>query len=254
MSDKKLFEGKTVLVTGASGGIGEAIARAFSLGGANLSLQYHNNRPDILEAEIIQNGSKCICVKSDLTVDGFETSLLDEIGTALGPVDILINCAASQDVSNFDNMSASDFNAMMQVNVGAVFALSKRFAERLPSKNDDAAIVNISSLEASRPAKGHGHYASSKAALEMLTKAMALEYGASGLRVNAVAPGLIARNSIENDWPEGVNRWNEACPLERLGSPQDVADAVLFLASPQARWITGSILSVDGGMSAGPGW
>ncbi len=253
MSDTKQFSGKNVLVTGASGGIGHAIARAFSNQGANLALQYYTNRPKALEGELNGSAGKFVTVKADLTEDGFEAALLKEITAELGAVDILINCAASQDVSDFENMSASDFNAMMQMNVGGVFALSKIFAAQIPAPNE-AAIVNISSIEGSRPARGHGHYASSKAALEMLTKAMALEYGSSGLRVNAVAPGLISRPGIEQDWPDGVSRWKAQCPLERLGTPQDVADAVLFLASPQARWISGSVLTVDGGMSAGPGW
>lgn len=254
MSDTKQFIGKNVLVTGASGGIGQAIARAFSTEGANLALQYHTNRPEALEGELREGSGKYITVKADLTEDGFEAGLFKEIAAELGAVDILINCAASQDVSGFENMSASDFSRMMQMNVGGVFALSKLFASQLLARNSNAAIVNISSIEGSRPARGHGHYASSKAALEMLTKAMALEYGSSGLRVNAVAPGLISRAGIEEQWPDGVSRWKAQCPLECLGTPQDVADAVLFLASPQARWISGSVLTVDGGMSAGPGW
>lgn len=254
MNERKIFKDKVALVTGASGGIGSAIATSLAENGAKVALQYHNNQPDIPIESINANGGHCASFKANLLEDGFEIGLLDAVQESLGKVGILINCAASQDICSLSELSTKSFNQMMQVNVSAIFALSRLFAERLSGDQLGASIVNISSLEADRPAIGHGHYAASKAALETLTKSMALEYGSKGLRVNAVAPGLTSRDGIEEQWPEGVQRWKDACPLNQLGKPQDVADAVLFLASPQARWITGSILTVDGGMSAGPGW
>ena len=101
---------------------------------------------------------------------------------------------------------------------------------------------------------GHGHYAASKAALNMFSRALALEAGGDQIRVNTVSPGLIRREGIEQAWPEGVTRWQERAPLTRLGEPQDVADAVLFLLSDAARWISGANLVVDGGMSAQGRW
>jgi NAD(P)-dependent dehydrogenase (short-subunit alcohol dehydrogenase family) len=114
--------------------------------------------------------------------------------------------------------------------------------------------VNIASIEGLDPAAGHAHYASSKAGLIMFTRAAALEYGPRGIRVNSVSPGLIDREGLERDWPEGVARWKRRVPLGRLGTPNDVADAVLFLLSPAARWISGANLVVDGGMSAQSKW
>jgi NAD(P)-dependent dehydrogenase (short-subunit alcohol dehydrogenase family) len=110
------------------------------------------------------------------------------------------------------------------------------------------AIVNITSIEAVNPAPAHAHYSAAKAGLRMFTRSSAQELGQHGIRVNAVAPGLIHRPGIEQAWPEGVERYRKAAPLGRLGDVVDVADAVLFLASDAARWITGTELTVDGGV------
>jgi len=101
---------------------------------------------------------------------------------------------------------------------------------------------------------GHSHYATSKAGLLMLTRAAALEFGSAGIRINCVSPGLIDREGLARDWPDGVARWHDRAPLGRIGSAIDVADAVLFLLSPAARWISGANLIVDGGMSAQNKW
>ena len=105
-----------------------------------------------------------------------------------------------------------------------------------------SAIVNVASIEALAAPPGHSHYGAAKAAIVGHTRAAAVELGAQGIRVNAVAPGLIDRPGLARDWPEGVERWSRACPLGRLGRPDDVADACLFLASPAARWITGAVV------------
>jgi len=116
------------------------------------------------------------------------------------------------------------------------------------------AVVNIASIEGSDPAAGHSHYSTSKAGLLMLTRACALEYGKEGIRFNAVSPGLIDRDGLVDDWPDGVERWLEKVPLGKMGSAADVADAVLYLLSPAARWVSGTNLIVDGGMSSVSRW
>jgi NAD(P)-dependent dehydrogenase (short-subunit alcohol dehydrogenase family) len=112
----------------------------------------------------------------------------------------------------------------------------------------------VASIEGLQPAFAHSHYSASKAAVLMHTRSAALEFGPLGIRVNALAPGLIDREGLRAAWPEGVERWQSKAPLGRLGEAQDVADACLFLLSDAARWITGATLNVDGGMLTHPIW
>lgn len=249
------LNGKTVLVTGASGGIGAQIALQLAQYGAKTALQYNTNKPAQLVELIQNNGGTCCVVKANINQSGFEIELLDAVQAELGQPEILINCAASQLVAPLPQMSQQQFNNMIATNLNAVFALSREFANRLMhSPNNNASIVNVSSIEGSRPAAGHGHYATSKAGLEMLTKSMALEYGNIGLRVNAIAPGLIEREGLATDWPQGVSSWKSACPLSRMGTADDVANLVAFLVSDKASFINGTTITIDGGMSVAPSW
>ena len=125
-------------------------------------------------------------------------------------------------------------------------------AKEQDSGESSSAIINISSIEATSPAFAHSHYSAAKAGAEQYTRSAALELAAHGIRVNAVAPGLVDRPGLAQDWPDGVKRWLERVPLARLGTVEDIADACLFLASPLARWITGATLTVDGGMLVAP--
>ncbi len=249
------FENKTVLITGASGGIGKQMVIAFAKQGANVALQYHTNKPADAIESIQHFDSKHSVIKTDICAKNFQTELLDQVESKLDKPDILVNCAANQEVATYDEMTGEQFEQMMKSNLTSTFALSREFANRLtPKSAKQASIINISSIEGTRPAIGHGHYATSKAAVEMLTKSMALEYGPKGLRVNAIAPGLVARDGIETDWPEGVKSWNSTCPMGRMANASDIANAAVFLASEEAAFINGTTITVDGGMSVTPGW
>ena len=126
--------------------------------------------------------------------------------------------------------------------------------QEFAKQNRAGSVINISSIEAKRPGQQHADYAVSKAALEMLSKAAAQEYGSLNIRINAVCPGLIDREGIEKNWPEGVNSWKKASPLNALVNPDDIAKAVIFLASDSSSSITGSTLTVDCGLSVKSGW
>ena len=171
---------------------------------------------------------------------------VDLAAEALGGLDIVVNNAAAAVIGESD-----DWEEIRAVNIDAVIALTRRFAA---VATGGGCVVNVASIEAHRPAPGHGLYAVSKAAVVAWTRAAAGELGGRGIRVNSVSPGLLRREGLEEDWPDGVARWEAAAPLGRVGEPGEVADAVLFLVSDAARWITGADLTVDGGMSVRPGW
>jgi 3-oxoacyl-[acyl-carrier protein] reductase len=139
----------------------------------------------------------------------------------------------------------------VDTNLTSVFACTQAAAEVM---GPGGSVTHIASVEARNPAPEHAHYSVSKAAIVTHARAAALEYGPHGIRVNTVSPGLIDREGLAEAWPEGVERWLRKAPLGRLGRPEDVADACVFLASPLASWITGHDLAVDGGVSARPTW
>lgn len=240
------LSGESVLVTGASGNIGQAIARQLSAAGARIVAHYHRNEKSArqLEREI-----DCEIVSADLSDAAQVTQLLQAAAPSM-----LVNNAAQQTIANLADTSMDDWRAMQSANLDSAFLMTREVARQWTASESGGAIVNIASIEGIDPAPAHGHYAVSKAGLVMLTRAAAQEFGPSGIRVNAVSPGLIERPGLAEEWPEGLQRWNARAPLRRVGAPKDVADAVLFLLSDAARWISGINLVVDGGMSANSKW
>ncbi len=240
------LDSETILVTGASGNIGQAIASRLAEAGAAVVAHCNSNRHAV-EALVERIGGSV--VQGDLSDASAIRALLENVNPSM-----VVNNAAIQPVVDLKDMTQSDWQDMMTVNLDSVFVLTQGVVDRWQHDKHAGTIVNIASIEGLDPAKGHAHYATSKAGLLMYTRAVALEYGAIGIRANSVSPGLIDRPGLSDDWPEGVARWLDRAPLGRLGSPNDVADAVLFLLSPAARWISGANLVVDGGLSAQGRW
>nr|WP_066986817.1 SDR family oxidoreductase [Streptomyces sp. NRRL F-4489] len=244
-----------VLVTGASGGVGRGIALRFAAAGAEVVVHHRTGgaAARALVGEIERGGGSAVAVGADLAVEDECHRLVAEAAGWRGRLTGLVNNAGVQPVQDLPGMSLADWRAVADPTVHSVFACTQAAAEVLRA-GGGGWVTHIASIEADRPAPGHAHYCAAKAAVVMHARAAALEYGAYGIRVNSVSPGLIARPGLDGDWPEGVRRWQRAAPLGRLGRPEDVGDACVFLASPMASWITGHDLVVDGGVSARPTW
>lgn len=262
--DSKLpqLSGQRVLITGASGGIGRGIARQFAAAGANLALHYRSSHAaaEKLATELREFGGSVVTIGADLGETGAADRLIVAAVKKLGGLDGLVNNAGIQPLNLLGEMSREEWDAVFHTNLGAVFELSRAAAVAMGegSVTRDAHtnrwITHIASIEASRPAAAHGHYAAAKAGLVMHARAAALELGEWGIRVNSVSPGLIDRPGLAEDWAEGVLSWKDHAPLGRLGTPTDIGNACVLLASDGASFITGHDLVVDGGMLVTPGW
>lgn len=246
------FSGRVAVVTGGGSGLGVGIARRFAEAGAAVLVHYHTSAPEAeaLVRAIKAADGKAIAVGGDLTQGADVDRLLAETAKAFGHIDVLINNAGVYPESDLLEMSEADWDSVLAANLRSVFLCTQAAAQRMVAQGDGGAIVNIASIEAASPQTGHSHYGAAKAAVIAHTRAAAQELAPHGIRVNAVSPGLIWAEGIEQSWPDGVRRWHDRAPLVRMGMPHDVADACLFLASPGARWITGANLVVDGGVTA----
>ncbi len=237
--------GQKVFVTGATGGLGRVIAQHFVAAGAEVVLHGRDEARVAAAVAAITGGGRVRGLTGELRGDVGE--LVARARELLGGLDGVVNNAAVQPVVPFAELTGTDFAEMAQVNLFAAHDIT-----RAAAAIGAHWVTHIASIEAIRPAAGHAHYAALKAALVMHAKAAALE--TAPMRVNAISPGLIHREGIEQDWPEGVASWCEHAPLGELIRPEDIAQACVFLGSPAARAITGHNLVVDGGMMATPGW
>ena len=260
--------GRVVLVTGAGSGggsdsesvggivgsgIGSGIVRRFVATGATVVAHTRNSPTDHLR---YPDGTPVATVRADLTTPDGPLSVIEETLGLHGRLDGLVNNAGAQPIARFDTLTDQQFTDMMDINVTATHRMTQLAAAAMRANSDPGggSIVHIASIEARHPTVMHGHYATSKAALVMHARAAALMYGPDGIRVNTVSPGLIDRPGLVDDWPEGVHRYLAAAPLERLGTPEDVGDACVFLCSDLSRWITGTDLLVDGGVLTNTTW
>jgi 3-oxoacyl-[acyl-carrier protein] reductase len=239
--------GKVAIVTGASGSIGAGIARRLHEAGASVVAHARQDR-GLVEPLAGELGTRVAVATGDVERDAH--AICAAAVESFGGLDVVVNNAGIQPVARLSTIANAEVAELLRVNVVGVAAMTREAAALMAG----GAIVNVGSIEGLQPAFDHSHYAASKAAVIMHTRAAALELGPARIRVNCVSPGLIDSQGLDEVWPEGVSRWCAAAPLGRLGAPVDVADAVLFLASPAARFITGANLVVDGGVLAHNTW
>jgi len=248
------FKNKVTVVTGSNRNIGRGIAIRFAQAGALIIVHYkqdHKLAGKVVH-EINDMGGKAITLQADVTSASDVAHLVDQIIQQFNHIDVWINNAGIYPTVSLLEMSKAEWDETISTNLHSVFLCTQAVARTMIDRKKGGVIINIASIEGSFPADNHSHYNTAKAGVIMHTRAAARELASYGIRVNAVSPGLIWSPGIEEKWPEGVNAWKATVPLHRLGQPEDIADACLFLASPAARWITGINLVVDGGASTTP--
>jgi glucose 1-dehydrogenase len=244
--------GKVAIVTGAGSGIGQGIAKRLGSEGAKVIVDYvgePTGAKDTLQA-IEQQGGEGEIVRADVTSTGDDRCLIDEAWKRFGAADILVNNAGVEHKSDFWDTSESDYDKVMAVNLRAPFFLTQAFVQKLRSAKRPGRIVNISSVHEDMAFPGFATYCCSKGGLRMLMRDLAVELGSLGITVNNIAPGAIAtpiNTALLNDKPK-LNALLANIPLGRLGTPEDVAGIVAFLASDDAAYITGSTFVIDGGL------
>ena len=249
------LSGTVAVVTGAGSGLGSGIARTFAAAGAAVVVHYRSSTEPAaaVVADIIAGGGRALSAQCDVTDPDGCTGLMAAALEAFGRLDTVVANAGVQPVAKLATMSVPQWREVVDINLTGSFA-TVQAAASVMGKQGGGAIILIGSIEGAQPAWSHAHYCASKAAVIHFARAAALEYGREGIRVNSISPGLIWRDGLDRDWPDGVARFQRAAPLGRLGQPADVGNACVFLASPMAEWITGQDLVVDGGVSAHPTW
>ena len=238
-----------VLITGASRGIGAACARAFAQAGFNVAVNYNRSKENAesLARELRDLGVSAVAVQADVSDSASVRGMFDYVKANLGSVDVLVNNAGISHVGLLTEMTDGDWDTLLHTNLSSVFYCCKA---ALPDmiRAHSGVIVNVASMWGEVGASCEAAYSASKAGVIGLTKALAKEVGPSGIRVNAVSPGVVMTDMMKGFSAEDVAALRDEAPLMTLGAPEDIAEAVLYLSSDKARFITGQVLSVNGGM------
>ena len=244
-----LLKGKTIIVTGASRGIGKGIALTLAENGANIAFTYSqsNDSANKLVEEIQSLGVICKAYQSNAANFNESQLLIENILKDFNSFDVLINNVGITKDNLLMRMSEEDFDKVIEVNLKSVFNMVKA-CQRVFLKKRSGSIINISSIVGVKGNAGQSNYAASKAGIIGFSKSIALELGSRNIRSNVVAPGFIETEMTNELSDEIVQKWIEGIPLKRGGKPEDVANLCLFLSSDLSTFITGQVINVDGGM------
>ncbi|UZH55020.1 3-oxoacyl-[acyl-carrier-protein] reductase [Salinimicrobium tongyeongense] len=245
----KLLEGKNAIITGASRGIGKGIAEVFAKHGANVAFTYSSSAEAAiqLEKELQELGIKAKGYKSNAADFKEAEELVKNVLEDFGSIDVLVNNAGITKDNLLMRMSEEDFDKVIDVNLKSVFNMTKA-VQRSMLKQRQGSIINMSSVVGVKGNAGQANYAASKAGMIGFSKSMALELGSRNIRTNVIAPGFIETEMTGKLDEKTVEGWREAIPLKRGGTPEDIANTCVFLASDLSAYITGQVINVDGGM------
>jgi len=245
----KLLEGKVAIITGASRGIGKGIAEMFADQGATIAFTYASSdeKARAFEAELAAKGVKAKGYKSDASDFNAAQTLVDEVVAEFGTVDILVNNAGITRDTLLMRMSEEQWDEVLRVNLKSVFNLTKAVIKPM-LKARSGSIINMTSIVGVTGNAGQANYAASKAGMIGFTKSVAQELGSRNIRCNAIAPGFIETEMTEKLDQKVVEEWRNTIPLKRGGTPKDIANTTLYLASDLSSYVTGQTLHVCGGM------
>ena len=246
------LEGKVALVTGSSSGIGQAIAIRLAKEGANIIINYRSSREEAQETQeqVKATGRQAQSVQADVSVVDEVRKLVEAGIEAFGKLDILVNNAGIEKRADFWDVTEADYDKVIDVNLKGVFFGTQAMVKHLRETGQPGRIINISSVHEELPFPHFTSYCASKGGVKMMMRNLAVELGPLGITINNVAPGAIAtpiNQKLLNN-PEQLKKVTQNIPLGRLGEPEDVASLVAFLASDEAKYITGSTFYVDGGL------
>ena len=252
------LQGKTAVVTGASRGIGKAIALQFAREGSNVVFNYLENAEEAehTAAEIARIGVRAVHMQGDVRTEESVRALFDRASQEFETVDILVNNAGSGLTKSFATIQAGEWDSMLNMHLSSVF-LACQLAGASMMRNKSGSIINIASVAGNVALPHRAIYSTVQAGKMMFTKALACEWASFGIRVNCIAPGTILTDLVRRNFERGLldpARVLERTPAGRFGEASEVAAAALFLASPQASYVTGQVLFVDGGWTSWGGW